>query len=215
MTNGVSQNSGILGADGVRAAYSRLANHYDNLFGPILSHARMAAISAVNRLPGTEVLEVGVGTGLALPHYSPSKRITGIDLSCEMLTKAGERAAKLGLHNVDAVVEMDAQATEFEPSRFDIAAVMFVASVAPNPRALMDELRRVVKPGGNILFVNHFAQEQGLLSWCERAAAPISTKLGWHADFQLSDIFSPSDLERATISTLRPFGFFRLVVVPN
>jgi phosphatidylethanolamine/phosphatidyl-N-methylethanolamine N-methyltransferase len=213
--NGVGQHSDLVGPDSVRAVYARLATHYDSLFGPLLNHARRAAVAAVNRLPSPDVLEVGVGTGLALSHYSPEKRITGIDVSSEMLLKARERAVKLDLHNVESLLEMDAQTTTFPPGRFDIAAVMFVASVAPNPRALIAELHRVVKPDGTLLFVNHFAQDCGFLGWCERAVAPISLKLGWHADFRLSDLLSPSDLTRATIVTLQPFGFFRLVELRN
>jgi phosphatidylethanolamine/phosphatidyl-N-methylethanolamine N-methyltransferase len=213
--NRVGQPSDLVGPDPVRAAYARLATHYDSLFGPILSHARRAAAAAVNRLPSPDVLEVGVGTGLALPYYSPEKRITGIDVSSEMLLKARERTVRLHLHNVESLLEMDARTTIFEPSRFDIAVVMFVASVVPNPRTLIVELHRVVKPGGTIFFVNHFAPDRGLLRWCERAAAPISVKLGWHADFRLSDLLTPSDFTRATIVALQPFGFFRLVELKN
>ena len=132
-----------------------------------------------------------------------------------MLLQARERTARLRLQNVESLLEMDAQTTIFAPSRFDIAAVMFVASVVPNPRALLAELHRVVKPGGTIFFVNHFAHDRGFLRRCERAVAPISVKLGWHADFRLGDLLSPSDLTRATIVALQPFGFFRLVELQN
>jgi phosphatidylethanolamine/phosphatidyl-N-methylethanolamine N-methyltransferase len=213
--NRVRQHLDLGEPDAVRAAYARLSTHYDCLFGPILNHARRAAVAAVNRLPSSDVLEVGVGTGLALPHYNPEKHITGIDVSSKMLLKARERTARLRLHNVESLLEMDAQTMDFAPSQFDIAVAMFVASVVPNPRALIAELYRVVKPGGSILFVNHFAQDRGFLRRCEHAIAPISVKLGWHSDFRLSDLFSPSDLTRATIVALRPFGFFRLVELKN
>lgn len=213
--NRVGRHSDLTEPDAVRATYARLAPHYDSLFGPLLNHARRAAVAAVNRLPSPDVLEVGVGTGLALPHYSPGKRITGIDLSAEMLRQARGRTARLRLQNVESLLEMDAQTTTFAPSRFDIAVVMFAASVVPNPRALMTELHRVVKPGGTILFVNHFVQDHGVLRRCERAIAPISARLGWHADFRLSDLLSPSDRTRAKIVALRPLGFFRLVELQN
>jgi phosphatidylethanolamine/phosphatidyl-N-methylethanolamine N-methyltransferase len=213
--NHVGQHSDLMAPDAVREAYARLATHYDSLFGPILSHARRAAAAAVNRLPSRDVLEVGVGTGLALPYYSPEKRITGIDISSEMLLQARERTARLRLHNIESLLEMDARTLLFGPSRFDIAVVMFVASVVPNPRALIMELRRVVKPSGTIFFVNHFARDRGFLRRCERAAAPICMKLGWHADFRLSDLLSPSDLARTTTTALQPFGFFRLVELKN
>jgi phosphatidylethanolamine/phosphatidyl-N-methylethanolamine N-methyltransferase len=150
-------------AQEVLTAYRRQAGTYDGLFGLASRDARQAAVLAVNRTPGERVLEVGVGTGLALPLYSADKLVTGIDLSKPMLALARERAAGLGLRNVEALLEMDAEATSFETGQFDIAIAMFVASVVPHPRALVAELRRVVKPGGVILFANHFAQDGGMV----------------------------------------------------
>jgi phosphatidylethanolamine/phosphatidyl-N-methylethanolamine N-methyltransferase len=147
--------------------------------------------------------------------YSPAKRVTGIDLSGDMLIKARDRATALGLHNVDALLEMDAQATEFADGQFDIAVAMFVASVVPKPLLLVTELRRVVKPGGKILFVNHFAQDGGIVWWFERAMAPASALLGWHPDFRLGHIFGPEDMAAARITPMKPWGLFRLVELPN
>ncbi len=207
--------SSPMDADAVRAAYKRWAGTYDNWFGLASRHARQAAVTAVNNAAGDQVLEVGVGTGLALPLYNQAKRVTGIDLSADMLIKARARCLGLGLHNIDGLLEMDAQATTFADAKFDIAVAMFVASVVPNPRALVAELRRVVKPGGVILLVNHFAQERGPVWWFERALAPASSLLGWHPDFRLGHIFSADDLKTASITKMRPFGLFRLVALKN
>ena len=144
-------------ASGARKAYARLARYYDFIFGPLLARARLAGVRAVNALPGRDVLEVGVGTGLALPRYHKGKCVTGIDFSMDMLSKARRRVARLRLSQVEAVLEMDAQDMAFGDAQFDIAVAMFVASVVPEPRALLKEMRRVVKPGGTLLFVNHFA----------------------------------------------------------
>lgn len=171
----------------------------------------MHAVSLVNRLPGTEVLEVGVGTGLALPRYSQDKRITGIDLSKEMLRKARERTRENALTNVRALHEMDAEATSFDDASFDIAVAMFVASVVPNPRRLLAEMRRLVRPGGNILLINHFAAAKGPRWWLERAMAPASRALGWHPDFAMDAIFSADDLVRIETESVSPFGIFTLV----
>jgi phosphatidylethanolamine/phosphatidyl-N-methylethanolamine N-methyltransferase len=197
----------------IQEAYSRLCKYYDVLFGPLLAPARLAAVRAVNRSPGREVLEVGVGTGLALPHYDADKRLTGIDLSADMLVKARSRAS--GLSNVQAVLEMDAQNTDFVDGQFDIAVAMFVASVVPNPRALLAEMRRVVKPGGKIFFVNHFAEENGVPEWWRRGTEAVSKRIGWRADFRQRDIFAPEDLADASIVPMPPFGFFDLVELRN
>jgi phosphatidylethanolamine/phosphatidyl-N-methylethanolamine N-methyltransferase len=192
-------------------AYRRWAGVYDTVFGGISSKGRLRAVSLINRLPGTDVLEVGVGTGLALPHYHRDKRITGIDLSKEMLRKARERTRADALINVQALHEMDAEATSFEDNAFDIAVGMFVASVVPNPRRLLAEMRRLVRPGGDILLVNHFAAARGPRWWLERAMAPASRALGWHPDFAMDAIFSAEDLARIEAEPIPPFGVFTLV----
>jgi phosphatidylethanolamine/phosphatidyl-N-methylethanolamine N-methyltransferase len=204
-----------LDADAVRAAYRRWAGVYDFVFGGISGWGRRRAVAEVNRLPGTKVLEVGVGTGLALPHYRAEKRITGIDLSAEMLERARTRVATQRLANVEALMEIDAESTGFAAESFDIAVAMFVASVVPHPRMLMTELRRVVRPGGHILFVNHFAAEGGLRWWVERTMAPASRALGWHPDFAVDALFHPEERASAQFAPVPPFGLFTLASFRN
>jgi len=204
-----------LDADDVRAAYKRWAGIYDIAFGGVSAMGRARAAELANRMPGSRVLEVGVGTGLALPRYLPAKRITGIDLSAEMLAQAEKRVAGMGITNVEDLREMDAEATDFEDASFDIAVAMFVASVVPHPRKLLQEMRRVVRPGGNILFVNHFAAERGPRWWIERAMAPASRALGWHPDFAMEALLSPEDIVRSRAIPMPPFGIFTLMRVRN
>ncbi len=206
-----SRPGAAMDADAVRAAYRRWAGVYDAVFGGICLLARRRAVALVKRLPGRDVLEVGVGTGLALPHYDAERRITGIDLSAEMLAQARKRVADREITNVVALRELDAEATDFPDASFDIAVAMFVASVVPHPRALLAEMRRVVRPGGNLLFVSHFAAVNGPLWWIERALAPASRAIGWHADFEAEALFAPEDLARITATPVPPFGVFKLV----
>lgn len=211
----VPQPHTSLDADSVRAAYRRWAKVYDLVFGGISTVGRRRAVAAVNALPGRQVLEVGVGTGLALRHYDTSKRITGIDLSADMLEFARRKVSEQRLENVESLQEMDAEQTVFEDARFDIAVAMFVASVVPNPRKLFAEMCRVVKPGGHLLFVNHFAAERGPRWWVERTLAPASRKLGWHPDFAREALLAPEDLQRAKFTSVQPLGLFTLVSLPN
>ena len=204
-----------LDADAVRSAYRRWAAVYDTVFGGVSASGRRRAVAAVNALQGQDVLEVGVGTGLALPHYLPQKRVTGIDLSSDMLERARDRVAREGLSNVVALQEGDAEATGFADHQFDIAVAMFVASVVPNPRRLLAEMRRVVKPGGTLLFVNHFAATSGARLAIERAMAPAGRALGWHPDFKTEALLPPEDAARAISQPVPPFGLFTLVRLPN
>jgi phosphatidylethanolamine/phosphatidyl-N-methylethanolamine N-methyltransferase len=199
----------------IQDAYRRWAGVYDTVFGGVSSFGRKRGVALVNRLAGHDVLEVGVGTGLALPHYTRDKRITGIDLSADMLSQARKRVAEKRLHSVQALHEMDAEATDFPDASFDTAVAMFVASVVPNPRRLLAEMRRVVRPGGNILFVNHFAASGGPRWWIERTMAPASRALGWHPDFAMDALFTAEDLARIETETVPPFGIFTLVRLSN
>ena len=199
----------------IRAAYRRWSSIYDLVFGGVSSTARKRAVALVNQLPGRAVLEVGVGTGLALPRYEADKRIVGIDLSAEMLALARKRVTQMRLRNVESLLEMDAEATDFADGQFDTAVAMFVASVVPNPRRLLTELRRVVRPGGNILFVNHFAAEGGPRWWVERAMAPASRRLGWHPDFAMRALLEPEEIAGIESAPTPPFGIFTLVRLRN
>ena len=199
----------------MRSAYRRWASVYDVLFGGVSAPGRRRAVAAVNALPGRQVLEVGVGTGLALPHYHRQKRVTGIDLSAEMLQRARARVEREQIDGVVALMEQDAEATGFADGQFDIAVAMFVASVVPSPRRLLAEMRRVVRPGGTLLFVNHFAASGGPRLAVEQAMAPAGRALGWHPDFKVEALLPAEDLTRARSVSVPPFGLFTLVTLPN
>ncbi|HUC19170.1 MAG TPA: methyltransferase domain-containing protein [Acetobacteraceae bacterium] len=200
-----------LDSEAILAAYRRWAGIYDAAFGLVSKVARRRTVALINRLPGERVLEVGVGTGLALPYYAAEKRVTGIDLSADMLARARRRVAAQGLATVAALAEMDAEAMAFPDQSFDIAVAMFVASVVPHPRRLLGEMRRVVRPGGSLLFINHFAAEAGPRWWIEWALAPASRALGWHPDFATDALLPPEDRAQAVFLAAPPAGLFTLV----
>jgi phosphatidylethanolamine/phosphatidyl-N-methylethanolamine N-methyltransferase len=150
-----------------------------------------------------------------LPRYRADKRVVGIDLSREMLEKAQARISAEALRQVAGLAEMNAEQMAFADDSFDIAVAMFTASVVPDARRLYAEMSRVVRPGGHLLFVNHFAAEAGPRWWLERSMAPLSRLLGWHADFALRDLLDP-DLEQVeAIEPCQPAGLFTLVRVRN
>ncbi|MBE9604395.1 class I SAM-dependent methyltransferase [Acetobacteraceae bacterium H6797] len=204
-----------LDADSVRDAYRRWAGFYDLVFGGVSAPGRRRAVEAANRLPGTDVLEVGVGTGLALPLYRAEKRVVGIDLSREMLQKAQERVSNEKLAHVGGLLEMDAEKMAFADASFDIAVAMFTASVVPDAKKLFAEMSRVVRPGGHLLFVNHFAAQSGPRWWVERSMAPLARVLGWHPDFELTDLLDPKQAEVEAQENCPPIGLFTLVRVRN
>ena len=105
--------------------------------------------------PGDRVLEVGVGTGINAALYPRDCAVTGIDLSSSMLEKARERVARKGIRNV-RLLEMDAADLKFADNSFDIVYAPYLISVVPDPVAVAREMRRVCRPGGRIIILNHF-----------------------------------------------------------
>jgi SAM-dependent methyltransferase len=141
-----------------QSAYSRWAPIYDLIFDLPFHPGRLAAAAAATTAAGRdgEVLVVGVGTGLELGLMPKSLRITGIDLSAPMLKIARERVAKHALGQVKGLHIMDAGALEFADAQFDVALAPYVMSVVPAPTSVLDEMWRVLRPGGQMVVMNHF-----------------------------------------------------------
>jgi len=179
--------------EAVKAAYRRYAAVYDAVFGPVLQPGRKAVMQALRLRPGDRVLEVGVGTGLSLPLYPRDVKITGIDLSSEMLEKARRRVERRRLPNIEALLEMDAEKMTFADASFDKIVAMYVLPVVENPQKLLHELHRVCRPDGDIFIVNHVRSDNRLIAAFEKGLARFSDTIGFRADFELRDMVSDAD----------------------
>ena len=171
-----------------------------------------ATMRAVNALPAGRGLEVGVGTGLSLPPYSPQHRVVGIDLSPDMLRRAERRVAERGLRNVEALAEMDAANLAFPDGSFEVAVAMFVMTMVPDPVRVLAEMTRVVKPGGWIVTVNHFSAENGPRAAAERWLSRFAASLGWHPEFDKEQMLSQTGTQLLSERSLSPFGLYTLLV---
>ena len=192
--------------EAVTASYRRWAPVYDATFGAFTRRGRRLAVDHVNGRTGS-VLEVGVGTGLALPWYAPHLAVTGVDYSTEMLGKARAKVEALGLGNV-ALQQMDARALTFPDASFDTVVAMHVISVVPEPEKVVAEMARVCRPGGEVLVLGHFLHKTGALGFLGRRMAPLADKLGWHPDFPKAPVLSCSRLELVEEVPSPPFGMF-------
>ena len=210
MRQGQNRELAAIRPSDVRQAYRRWAPVYDRTFGKIVDAAVRQVTERANAFSG-RLLEAGVGTGLALPHYGPQLRVTGIDLSPDMLARARERVARSSQGNVEALLEMDATALAFPDACFDVSVAMFVMTVVPDPAQVMRELARVTKPGGSLLICNHFSVEDGLRGALERGLARYAARLGWRPEFPVGAIMVCPELARVAETTVRPFGFFTLL----
>lgn len=199
----------------IEQAYRRYAHFYDFVFGPVFQPGRKAIIECMNCRPGERILEVGVGTGLSLPLYPKDVFVTGIDISHDMLVQAQARKERGGLHNIVQLSVMDAENMEFEDSSFDKVVAMYVASVVPDPERLVDEMRRVCKPNGLIIFVNHFRSRNRILGACENLLAPLSKQLGFRPDFSLDRFLDETGLNVLDIHPVNMFHFCTMVEARN
>ncbi len=206
----MSSKSPVVDSESVRHAYRRWAPVYDYTFGQVADAGRKHAVKIINCRRG-RVLEVGVGTGLSLPCYGEHLTVTGIDLSPEMLDKAREKVSAKKLGHVDGLHEMDASALGFADESFDTVVAMYVMTVVPDPVKVMRELERVCAPGGEVILVNHFSQEEGVRGAMERKLAPFADKIGWHAVFEVDRVLICEGLRLVERRSLRPFGLFTML----
>jgi phosphatidylethanolamine/phosphatidyl-N-methylethanolamine N-methyltransferase len=200
--------------EGMKGVYARWAGVYDLVYSQLLKPGQKAAIRAAGN-HGRRILEVGVGTGLALDHYPGHMQVTGIDLSPHMLLKAEERRLKKRLDHVERLEVMDACNLAFEDQSFDAVLALYMLTLVPEPDKALNEFARVTRPGGGIIVVSHIGADDGLVAEIEEKVAPLAKKIGWSADFKLSRITDWAErtgLARLDeIKSLPPAGFFKVV----
>lgn len=199
----------------IEQAYRRYARFYDICFGAVFQPGRRAIVDRMNCGPGERILEVGVGTGLSLPLYPQDVRVVGIDISSHMLEQARVRLARDGLENAVELMVMDAERMGFKDDSFDKVVAMYVASVVPDPERLVDEMRRVCKPGGQIYMVNHFHSRNPILGGVESLLAPLSKQLGFRPDFSLDRFLGQTGLDPMNIRRVNLFDFSTMVEARN
>jgi phosphatidylethanolamine/phosphatidyl-N-methylethanolamine N-methyltransferase len=159
---------------------------------------------------GDHVLEVGVGTGLSLPHYPEGCHVSGIDISEPMLEHARERVDNLPGRAVDLHV-MDARELTYGDETFDHVLAPYVMSVVPEPRRVMAEMVRVCKVGGTVMVVNHFASGLRFLEAAERALTPMSQWIGFRLDLPVEIVTETPALEVVRQQKVNLFGLWRLI----
>ncbi|MEJ2619645.1 MAG: class I SAM-dependent methyltransferase [Candidatus Thiodiazotropha sp.] len=193
--------------------YKHYAPFYDFIFGAILQPGRNKLIELIHQLSPSTILEVGVGTGLTLPHYPKNSKLVGIDLSSEMLSVAKKRKNEIPERDITLHL-MNAEDMGFSDGSFDCVVLPYVLSVTPDPLTLVSELRRVCKQDGAIIILNHFS---GGKYWCylERMVGRLSDKIGFHSEFSFNDHILIHDWHVETVQPVNLLGLSKLVHIKN
>ena len=199
-------------SEDLRRIYSRYARFgvYAIPFGVVFAKGRKRAIELLAAQKGDRVLEVGVGTGLTIPYYPEGVHLVGVDFSEPMLEKAQQRLAADGSRHV-ALQTMNATALGFADESFDGVVAAYVMSAVPQPKQVLSEMIRVCKPGGRIVFINHFQRENGFLSRIEAKFSPFFQRVGFRTDLKLSELLDGARLRVLHTEGVNVFRYWTLV----
>jgi ubiquinone/menaquinone biosynthesis C-methylase UbiE len=195
-------------------AYARWAPIYDALCGPVFLNGRRAAARAAREVSG-RILEIGVGTGLSFDDYDATTEITGIDISEPMIARARLRASRGRYPFVKGLSVMDAHDLAYSDASFDCVVGQFVITLVENPERVLCECARVVRPGGQIILVNHLYSERGLAAAVERMLARKARALGLRPEFPFQRLAAWAQAHGGTElierRRIKPFGVYTLV----
>ena len=197
---GAVQQTGIdwQAAKETQRRYDRQALGYDLKDAPMELFARPLRRRLWAKVDGGRVLEIGVGSGRNLPYHPPQGEVAAIDISPKLLAKAVRKARKKG-HPVDLGL-MDAQRLAFGDGSFDSAAATFVFCSVPDPLVGLAEVRRVLKPGGRLLLLEHVRLKNRILGWLMDLLNPIAVRL------------SGANINRDTVGNVAKAGFEMVAV---
>ena len=199
----------------VEKAYRRYAKYYDLIFGAVFHPGRNTAIEHLHCKNGDRILEVGVGTGLSLSLYPKDIKVVGIDLSIDMLKRAKKKVKDEKLSQVEGLFPMDAQKMTFPDNSFDKVVGMYVASVVPDVTQLVNEIRRVCKPGGEIVFLNHFQNKNSLVRQAETLIQPLAKYIGFSPDFPLENFLRKTGFQITTAIPVNFLDYWTVIVGQN
>jgi len=198
----------------IKRIYAHYSRVYDFIFKRWFFPRQRHAIASLHIDPGQHILDVGVGTGFSLPLYPQHAHVVGVDLSSKMLQEAHKKVLQKRLTHV-ALMEMDASHLAFPDSTFDVVVVAFVISVVPDPLQVLAEIKRVSKPEGQIVIINHFQSHNKVMAQFERWVSPLCTKIGWRSDLALEYLVQHADLRIDRKYSLNKLDLWKVIYATN
>jgi phosphatidylethanolamine/phosphatidyl-N-methylethanolamine N-methyltransferase len=194
--------------------YSEYALLYDKTFGKIFYDRIKQVIDSLNIPPGARVLELGAGTGTSFPAYPRHCQVIGIDLAEDMLAQARAKIAKNSWFHLQ-VMKMDALDLTFADNGFDYVTAFHTVTVVPDPVRMLDEAKRVCRPGGKIVIVNHFTTDLPVIGPLTEALDPLTRRLGWRTKLRLEPFLKATDFNVEEIYKISKLSLYTVVVGVN
>jgi phosphatidylethanolamine/phosphatidyl-N-methylethanolamine N-methyltransferase len=191
--------------------YAEFAPLYDKVFGKIFYSRLRHVIEALDIPRGAKVLEVGAGTGTSFPAYPRHCEVIGIDLAPDMLARAQEKIVENDWAHL-SVTEMNALDLKFPDNTFDYVMAFHVVTVVPDPIRMIQEAKRVCKPGGKIVIVNHFTSTFPLLGFLTEILDPVTRRLGWSTKLRLKPFIQDTQLHVDTIYKLSKLSLYTVLL---
>lgn len=199
--------------DSIQKAYRWFAPVYDILLNPFLDNGREIILKKISAKRGAKILEVGIGTGSAICRYHPTHSVIGIDISSHMLKKAQTKAQD---KKEISLIKMDGQSMGFKDGVFDTVILMYVLSVAPDPKGVIRDISRVCKPHGDIYIVNHFSTGKNPFAWClSKLLSPLFKLLRFDFIFPLETCLKGSRLQIIDIKSANVLGLWKVIHLKN
>ncbi len=198
----------------IEKVYNYYSHFYDQIFGKIVESGHEMAPRLLELSPQSQLLEVGVGTGLSLPTLPRTVEITGIDLSEKMLQRARLRVESLGLENVK-LLRMDATHLDFPNASFDRVLAAYFISTVPDPIRVIMEMKRVCRSGGFLVFLNHFCSDNALLGGLEKLVSPLCYRIGFRTDLEVHSLMEKCGLEIESKTPIDFLGHWQAVRCVN
>jgi phosphatidylethanolamine/phosphatidyl-N-methylethanolamine N-methyltransferase len=196
--------------------YSRLSKYYDPFFRWVTLPRQKMLIQGIRVKPGARIMDLGVGTGLALPLYPRHCKVVGVDISPKMLQRARRRVRSNNLTHVE-LVQCDALDIDkgFPKSSFDIIIGAFILSVIDDPVRVLKNMKKVGKPDCSMFIINHLRSSHPLFAKCEGLLEPICKKLGWHFQLNLENALAEAGLRVVSQKPCYAFDLYSIVHVKN
>ena len=194
--------------------YSEYALLYDKTFGKFFYDRIRQVIDSLNIPLGARVLELGVGTGNSFPAYPRHCEVIGIDLAADMLIQARAKIAKNSWSHLQ-VAEMNALDLSFPDNSFDYVTAFHTVTVVPDPIRMLAEAKRVCRPGGKIVLINHFTTDHPIIGPLTEALDPVTRRLGWGTKLRLEPFLRATDFNVAEIYKLSKLSLYTVIVGAN